>query len=329
MTHPLIIGEVSCNHLGSLARALQIIEATAQSGADAVKFQCWSPGTMCVSDYVVERGAWTGRRLRDLYEECFTPWEWFPTMFDLARTRGLVPFASAFDAKAVDFLETLACPIYKIASYEITDLPLIEKVSATHRPLMISTGAGNYDEINAAVVKAQAAGASNITLLKCTSSYPAPVEEANLATMDAMRRRWHTDVGLSDHTLGIGVAVAAATLRADVIEKHLTLSRADGGPDAGFSMEPDEFKAMVRACRQAAEAVGSVSYEGTHDKLRRSLWIARDVPHGSALQRADICSARPELGMPARDLEAFIGRIAASDILAGTPLTWDLVDYVP
>lgn len=329
MRRPLIVAEVGANHLGSLDRALELVEVAAQAGASAVKFQCWLQDSMCVSDdYVVERGAWAGQSMRELYRTAHMPWSWLPTLFDYARVHGLEPFASAFDIPSVELLESLGVERHKVASYEITDLALIRAMAATGKPLMLSTGATGSYGIYRAVKTAAAAGAGRITILKCVSQYPSDASAANLATMADLRRTYRSlpvDVGLSDHSMGCGVAAAAAALGADVIEKHLCWCRADGGPDAGFSMEPAEFRAMVEACRQAAVAVGQVSYDTPDDGLRRSLWLVRDAVAGERVTADHIAPARPDLGIGCARFEEVVGRRFAMSVAAGTPLTWEMV----
>jgi len=257
-----IVAELSANHLGHLDRALEIIEAAAAAGASAVKFQTFTPEQMAEPGVVIQSGPWAGREALDLYREAHTPREWHGPLFARARELGIVAFSSVFHPDDVDFLETLGCPMYKIASFEINDLPLIRRAARTGKPVIISTGMASLEEIElaAAVVECAYSPRGHLTLLKCTSAYPARPNDAHLATMMDMRNRIGCEVGLSDHTLGIGVAVAAAALGATMIEKHLTLARSDGGPDAAFSMEPDEFVQMVTECRRAAEAVGEVCY---------------------------------------------------------------------
>ncbi len=329
---PFIVAELSANHLGDFDRAILIVEAAAEAGADSVKLQTWTPGTMCVSDYTLDSGPWKGRKLRELYEECFTPWAWHERIFERARALGMVPFSAAFDRGAVDFLESLGTDRHKVASFELTDLPLIRYMASKGKPMILSTGMATRDEIGAALQAAihyyEVDGhfAYRVpTLLKCTSAYPADASDANLAVLEEqdIYTRW----GVSDHTLGIGVACAAAALGAQYIEKHLTLSRADGGPDAGFSMEPAEFKQMVTECRRAAKAIGVPSYgPGPHEstQLRRSLWVIRDTKAGEPLRLGEnVATARPALGLsPGTDISTATAR---SDIKAGTALTGDLL----
>lgn len=265
MNPPFIVAEISANHLGSKQRALDIIVAAHKAGADAVKFQTFTPEQMVDADKVIEAGPWAGRKAIELYQEAHTPREWHPMLFAAAKACGMVPFSSVFHPDDVDFLETLDCPIYKISSFELLDIPLLRRAAATGKPMMISAGMASREEIGAAIdVVNDTESSVNITLLKCTSAYPANATDANLKTMcDLADFAGIEAVGLSDHTLGIGVAVAAVALGASVIEKHLTMRRTDGGPDAEFSMEPEEFKLMVTECRRAAAAIGTVHYGPT------------------------------------------------------------------
>lgn len=315
---PFIVAEMSANHLGSIQRARDIIDAAADAGADAIKFQTWKPGTMCISDYVLDSGPWKGRKLRELYEESHTPWGWHAMLFSHARRRNLVPFSAAFDRESVDFLETLDVDRHKVASFELTDLPLIRYMASKGKPMILSTGMATEGEIDAACKAAGERHGFDLTLLKCTSAYPADASHANLHTCDD----WGSSWGISDHSIGIGVACAAAALGATMIEKHLTLSRADGGPDAGFSMEPAEFKQMVVECRRAAAAIGEVKYgpgPSESTALRRSLWVARDISKGETLRLGDnVVTARPALGMhPDTPIN---GCRARHDLKAGRPL---------
>ena len=319
---PFIVAEMSANHLGSRARAMEIIAAASWAGADAVKFQTWSPGTMCVDEtYRLAGGPWNGRRLSDLYAEAWTPWEWHKPMFDWVRSAGMIPFSAAFDRESVDFLESLNVDRHKVASFELTDLPLIRYMASKGKPMILSTGMATRDEIAAAIDAADRA--PDTLVLKCTSAYPADASDANLDT--------HTGwgCGLSDHSQGIGVAVAAAALGYTYIEKHLTLSRADGGPDAGFSMEPAEFKQMVTECRRAAAAIGVPSYgPGPQEStaLRRSLWVVRDMEQGELFVFGEnVRTARPALGDAPSMETVYRNRVAKRSIKAGTPLTWSLV----
>jgi sialic acid synthase SpsE len=271
---PFIVAEISCNHLGSLDRALELVEAAARAGADGVKFQTFDPEQMAPPDYVLEDGPWAGRNLRDLYREAVTPREWHAALFDLTRARGIVPFSSPFHPDDVAFLETLDCPIYKIASFEILNLPLIGCTARTGKPLIISTGMATGPEIETAVRTAMLNGNHDVTLLACTSAYPTPAAGVNLRRLWAIERFTSQPVGLSDHTLGSTAAIAATALGATVIEKHLTLRRSDGGPDAGFSAEPEEFADMVMACRQVVEMMGNGEL-GPHPSEASSLKLRR------------------------------------------------------
>jgi pseudaminic acid synthase len=330
MKPPFIVAEMSANHLGSLRRALDIVDAAAEAGADAIKVQTWTPGTMCIDrEFTLDHGPWAGRRLADLYQDAYLPWDYHRPIFDRARARGLVPFGAAFDRGAVDFLETLDVDRHKVASFELTDLPLIRYMASKGKPMILSTGMATLKEIAAAMIAAETTpgcqvgptGWMDLTLLKCTSAYPAALERANLATLADLRG--NSRIGLSDHTLGHEVAMLATALGATMIEKHLTLSRADGGPDAGFSMEPHEFKAMVQACKRAAAIVGEVQYgpqPGEDTSLRRSLWVARDIDQGEPLRLGDnVVTARPALGLPPST--ELTGRRASRALKASTPLT--------
>lgn len=263
MQSPFIVAEVSANHLGSLERAHAIVEAAAKAGASAIKLQTFTPEQMVDADKVIETGPWAGRLAIDLYREAHTPREWHANLFTHAKMLGMVAFSSVFHPDDVEFLETIGCPIFKIASFEATDLALIERAADTGKPIIISTGMCTYKEIETAVELAKASGCMDVTALKCTSAYPAPIEEANLATIEGMRYDLEVDTGLSDHTMGHTAAVMAIALGAKVIEKHLTLSRQDGGLDAAFSAEPAEFAALVKACQEAAQALGRCQYGPT------------------------------------------------------------------
>jgi len=301
---------------------MDIVDAAADAGADLFKVQTWKPGTMCVSDYVLPSGPWMDQRLRDLYDVAYLPWEWHRPIFERARRRGMIPFGAAFDSESVDFLEALGVDRHKVASFELTDLPLIRHMAGKRKPMIISTGMATPAEIDAAMTAAEQGGCPEITLAHCTSAYPAGADQADLATMVF---RDYAKRGLSDHTLGTTVAVAATALGATYIEKHLTLRRADGGPDAGFSMEPDEFAWLVRECRRAGSAVGKVRMgpvAGEHPELRRSLWVVRNVARGEALRLGvNVRSARPALGLPCDTPLETEGRSAARDLHAGEPLT--------
>lgn len=321
--NPYIVAEVSCNHLGRYANALKLIRAAHQAGADAVKFQCWAEDKMVLGNHLIAGTSWHGVNMRMLYREAWTPWDWFPGLFEYARELGIECFASVFDHESLAFLESLGCPMYKIASFEITDLPLIKAVAKTGKPIVISTGMASEDEVTCAWNMAEQEGLTDITLLKCTSAYPATAASANLATMDQLG--YYTGFcGLSDHTLGLAVPVAATALGATMIEKHLTLKRSDGGPDAAFSSEPHEFKAMVDACREAALAIGEVTYGPTEAErpslqFRRSLYWAAKLEPGDRIQPHHLRTARPALGAPPADLSKFIGRHITRYVAFGEP----------
>jgi N-acetylneuraminate synthase len=330
-----IIAELSANHGQDFEQAKRIIRAAKAAGADAVKLQTYTPDTMTVQseqDCFQVRGGtlWDGRTLYELYGEAHTPWEWQPKLKDLATELGLDLFSSAFDSTAVDFLETMNVPVHKVASPELVDIPLIEKMARTGKPLILSTGMATLEEIEEAMRAARAAGATQIALLRCTSSYPASPEEMNLRSIPDLAQRFEVQVGLSDHTPGIAVSVAAVTLGASMIEKHLTLSRAEGGPDAAFSLEPHEFAELVKAVRSAEQSLGRVQYGPTpHERrtlpFRRSLFVVRDIKKGETLTADHVRSIRPANGLHPRHLPEVVGRPAARDIDRGTPVTWELL----
>jgi N-acetylneuraminate synthase len=331
---PFIIAELSGNHNGSIDRACELIDAAKSAGADAVKLQTYTADTITIDHdgpgFLIEDGLWAGRRLYDLYREAATPWEWHEALFDHARARGLIAFSTPFDFTAVDFLVSLEAPAYKIASFELTDLPLIGRAAATGKPLIISTGLGSLDEIGEAVVAARDAGCRDLILLHCTSAYPAPPEEARLRGVGELASRFGVLAGLSDHTPGTTVATAAVALGACVIEKHMTLRRADGGPDAAFSLEPAEFERLVADCRTAWAALGPETFtratsETENAIFRRSLYVVRDVAAGEALTPENVRSIRPSFGMPPKHLPEVLGRRAARAIARGTPLSEDLL----
>lgn len=324
MNKPFIVAEMSANHMGSLSRALAIVDAAAWAGADAIKLQTWGPDTMCIDrDYKLTSGPWAGRTLFDLYRQAWLPWDWHPAIFARAAERGIECFSAPFDRESVDFLEGLGCTRYKIASFELVDLDLIRYVASKGKPMILSTGMATLQEISDAYSECVDLIVGDVTVLKCTSAYPADASDANLATM-SQQLASGMRAGLSDHTPGIGVAVAAAALGAVMIEKHLTLSRGAGGLDAGFSMEPHEFKQMVMECRRAAAAIGSVKYgpglsESTD--LRRSLYVAKPIRAGDVITEEHLCTARPAMGLPCEMKHLAIGSRAAIDMEAGTALT--------
>lgn len=329
-----VIAELSANHNHSYESAVRLIEAAWEAGADAVKIQTYTPDTMTIahdSEYFRIKGTlWEGRNLHDLYAEAQTPWEWHAPLQAEARRRGLDFFSTPFDATAVDFLEKLDVPAYKIASFEIVDLPLIRLAAATGKPLIISTGMASLGEIEEAVNAARGAGARQFALLKCTSAYPASPQEMNLRTIPHLAQAFGGPIGLSDHTLGTEVPIAAVALGASIIEKHLTMARSDGGPDAAFSLEPHEFKTMVQAVRTAQQALGEVRYQTSASEqstqvFRRSLFVVQDIPAGELFTADNVRSIRPANGLAPKYLEAVLGRPAKTDIPRGTPLRWELV----
>jgi N-acetylneuraminate synthase len=333
---PFIIAELSGNHNGSLDRALAIVDAAAATGAHALKIQTYTADTMTLDirerEFVIAdpKSPWAGRSLYDLYEEAHTPWDWHAPIFERARRHGMIPFSTPFDFSAVDFLETLDAPCYKIASFENTDLPLIRKVAATGKPIIVSTGMATLGEIDALVRAAREAGCRDLVLLKCTSSYPASPVNSNIRTIPALREAFGCEVGLSDHTLGVGIAVASVALGAAVIEKHFTLARADGGVDAAFSLEPAEMRALVEETHRAWEGLGSVSFgageaEAGSKTFRRSLYFVRDLPAGAIIGPNDVRAIRPGNGLPPSAADLVLGRTLRSPVTRGTPVGWDVV----
>lgn len=330
---PFIIAEMSGNHNQSLERALAIVDAAADAGADAIKLQTYTadtmtlPGALTIAD---ENSLWKGRELYDLYKEAYTPWEWHQPIFDRAKERGMLAFSSPFDETAVDFLEELGAPVYKIASFENTDHPLLRRVAATGKPVIMSTGAATVQEVAEGVEVLRAAGCRELILLKCTSTYPATPENTNLVTIPHLRALYGLQVGLSDHTMGVGAAVAAVALGATVIEKHFTLRRADGGVDSAFSLEPEELRTLVVESERAWLALGQVQYgvQRAEEKSRlfkRSVYAAKDIKAGEPLTKENIRVIRPGLGLAPKHYDTLLGKAAKQDIKAGTPLNWDLV----
>jgi len=334
--HPAyVIAELSANHNRNFDDAVELVRAAKEAGADAVKLQTYTADTITIDsdkEYFRVGGGtlWDGRTLHDLYDEAHTPWEWQPNLKDLADEIGIHLFSSPFDATAVDFLEGLNVPAHKVASFELVDLPLIEKIARTGKPLIMSTGMATFGEIEEAVGAARAAGATQIALLKCTSAYPALPESMNLKSIPHLAEAFGVPAGLSDHTLGVAVPVAAVALGACIVEKHFTLSRDVPGPDSAFSLEPEEFKMMVDAIRVAEKALGGVHYGGDLEEeksraFRRSLFAVRDVKAGEVFTPENVRSIRPGYGLPPKHLDEVIGLRASRDIERGTPLSWELV----
>jgi pseudaminic acid synthase len=334
---PYLIAEMSGNHNQSLERALEIVDAAAAAGADAIKLQTYKAEMMTLdlrtTGFIIEdeESPWHGRQLFQLYAQAHTPWEWHASIMQRAARRGLHCFSTPFDDSAVDFLESLNVPAYKIASFENTDLPLIRKVASTGKPMIISTGMASVAEIDEAVRIARQAGCLDVVILKCTSTYPATPANSNVRTIPNMRETFGCEVGLSDHTMGCGVAVAAVAMGAVVIEKHFTLSRADGGVDAAFSLEPEEFRLLRTETERAWQSLGHVTYGGTKAEdnsriFRRTLYIARDMKAGDRLDQFNLRIVRPGFGLPPRYFEIVLGKRINRDATAGTPLNWDLID---
>lgn len=334
--HPCyIVAEVSANHNHSLDRAIEIIRAAKAAGADAVKIQTYTAATITIDSnrewfQIPGDSLWAGKSLYDLYGEAYTPWEWQPRLAQVARDLAIDFFSTPFDETAVDFLETLNVIAHKVASFELVHLPLLRRVAATGKPVILSTGMASIGEIDDAVRTLRSGGAAGIALLKCTSAYPAPAAEMNLRTIPHLADTFDVPVGLSDHTLGHDVATAAVALGACIVEKHFTLRRSDGGPDSAFSMEPEEFAALVHGIRQVELALGHVSYERTPEELksvcfRRSLFVVDDVRAGERFTAQNVRPIRPGYGLLPRYLEQVLGNRASRDVARGTPLSWDLV----
>lgn len=334
---PFVIAEMSGNHNQSLERALDIVDAAAKAGAHALKLQTYTADTMTLNlnqgDFRIEdaNSLWAGRSLYDLYQEAYTPWAWHKPIFERARSLGMIPFSTPFDETAVDFLESLDAPFYKIASFENTDLPLIRRVAATGKPIIISTGMASVAELDETVRAAREAGCQDLVLLKCTSTYPATPKNSNLLTIPHLREMFGCQVGLSDHTMGVGVAVASVALGATVLEKHFTLSRADGGVDSTFSLEPDELCALVVESERAWQAIGRVHYGLQSDAekrsmvFRRSLYAVEDIAAGELLTTDNIRAIRPGYGLAPKFFDTVLGMHAKSAIARGTALSWNLL----
>lgn len=330
-----IIAEMSANHGQDFDRAVKIIEAAAAAGADAIKLQTYTPDTITINSdnefFSIQGTLWDGRNLYDLYGEAFTPWDWQPKLKDIANGLGLDLFSSPFDSTAVEFLEEMRVPAYKIASFELVDIGLIQAVARTGKPTIMSTGMATLAEIDEAVTAFRSVGGSDLALLKCNSAYPAPPEDMNLHTIPNLAEAFGVTIGISDHTLGIEVPVAAVALGTAIIEKHFTLSRSTPGPDSAFSLEPHEFKAMVDAVRLTEKALGNVSYgvtakEAASRRLRRSLFVVADVKASEVFTPDNVRSIRPGDGLHTRYLDEVFGKRARRDIRRGTPLAWDLIE---
>lgn len=333
---PFIIAEMSGNHNQSLERAMQLVEAAAKSGVHALKLQTSTPDGLTLNinkpDFIIDDLAspWYGRQLYELYQEATTPWEWHKDIFNRCKELGLIAFSSPFEIGAVDFLEELEVPCYKIASFELVDIPLIRKVAATGKPIIMSTGMASVADIQAAIDAAKSVGNEQIILLKCTSSYPATASDANLATIPHLRDMFGYQVGLSDHTLGIGVACAAAALGATVIEKHFTLDRNDGGVDSSFSLEPHEFELLVTESERASVSLGQIKYSGSATeqkslKFRRSLYISQDLKKGDVLTSENLKIVRPGYGLAPKNIDILLGMTINQDIPAGTAMKWEYI----
>jgi pseudaminic acid synthase len=334
--HPCyIIAEMSANHGHSFDKALEVVRAAKEAGADAIKLQTYTPDTLTIDcrrpEFMVGKGTlWEGKNLHDLYAEAYTPWEWQPELKKEAERLGLHCFSTPFDDTSVDFLERMQVPAHKIASFELVDTELLRKVAATGKPVIMSTGMATFEEISEAVQTLREAGVTQLALLKCTSAYPSMPEDMNLRTIPHLAESFDVPVGLSDHTMGTDVPVAAVALGACIVEKHLTLRRSDGGPDGSFSLEPTEFCAMVDAVRIAEKALGKISYDMTDKEkssrvFRRSLFVVRDMEAGEKFDRDNVRSIRPGHGLPVRELGRVLGKLAKTDISRGTPLSESLI----
>jgi pseudaminic acid synthase len=330
-----IVAELSANHNGSLGNALESIKAAKRAGANAIKLQTYTADTITIDckndDFKLIQGTiWDGKYLYDLYKEAYTPWEWHKELFRVAKEEGLICFSSPFDKTAVDFLESLNTPAYKIASFEITDIPLIEYVASKGKPVIISTGIAGLEDIELALDACRRTGNKQVILLKCTSSYPAPPEDVNLAMIPDLAKRFGVIAGLSDHTLGVTVPVAATVFGAKVIEKHFILNHSIGGPDASFSLDESEFTAMVKAVREAELAIGVVDYTLTTKmqksrEFSRSLYVVKDIKAGEKFSQENIRSIRPGFGLPPRFYGEILNKTAKKDLIKGTPLSWNYI----
>jgi N-acetylneuraminate synthase len=332
---PYIIAELSANHNGSLDRALATIDAAQRCGADAIKLQTYTADTMTIDcdrpEFVIKGGLWNGYKLYDLYKWAQTPFEWHEVMFAHARDRGITVFSTPFDESAVDLLESLNAPAYKIASFELVDLPLIRYVASTGKPMIMSTGMASLEEIEEAITAAQEGGCQDLVLLHCISSYPTPIDQANLRQIPLLAERFGVNTGLSDHTLGTTAAVAAVALGACAIEKHFTLNRADKGPDSDFSIEPDELTRLCFETRAAWSAMGNASYsrqpaEADNTLFRRSIYFIQDLPAGAVVKPTDIRRIRPGMGLPPKHFDNIVGRRLRFPVARGTATSWELFE---
>ena len=334
MSKTFIIAELSANHNGSKKVALNSIRAAKAAGADAIKIQTYTADTLTLNcdkpDFRLGKGLWEGETFYTLYQKAYTPWEWHSEIFHIAKEEGLVCFSTPFDKTAVDFLESLNNPIYKIASFEITDIPLIKYIASKHKPIILSTGIAMEEDIRLALDTIYAEGNKDVTLLKCTSAYPAPIEDANLMTIPDMKQRFGVKVGLSDHTEGYVVPMAAVALGAEVVEKHFIIDRSIGGPDSAFSMEVPEFKLMVENVRKVEAALGSVNYPTDKDKIKgrefsRSLYVSQPMKAGDVITEENVRSVRPGFGLHPKYLSELIGRKVNRDLEKGDRMSWDVV----
>lgn len=334
---PFVVAEMSGNHNQSLERALQLVDAAADAGVDALKIQTYTADTMTINlrerEFFIDdpKSLWRGESLYELYEKAHTPWEWHQPIFARCQERGLLFFSAPFDLTAVDFLESLNVPLYKVASFENVDLPLIRKIAQTRKPMIISTGMATLSEISEAVQAARSVGEAGLILLKCTSAYPADPNSSHLSTISHMREAFQCLVGLSDHTEGIGAAIASVAYGAVVIEKHFTLSRKDGGIDSAFSLEPDEMKQLVQETKRAWRAMGKVFYGPTEAEIsslrfRRSLYIVKDIKKGERLTKDNLRPIRPGFGLPPKYYEELLGKKINNDVNRGTPMSWRLLE---
>lgn len=332
---PYVVAELSANHGGSLPRAIEVLEAAKAAGADAIKLQTYTADTMTIDhdgpEFRIKGGLWNGRQLYELYKEAYTPWEWHAALFAKGRELGIPVFSTPFDGSAVDYLEKLNPPAYKVASFELLDIPLVKRIASTGRPVIMSTGMASPDEIAESVGAFRGVGGRDLVLLHCVSGYPTPVEQSNLRRIPELAEEYRCPVGLSDHTLGVEVAIASVALGACLIEKHFTLRRADGGPDSAFSLEPDELQALVHGAKAAFQALGTgevarSEVEKANMMFRRSLYVVRDIGAGEPFTEKNVRSIRPGYGLAPRELPKVLGRKARQALSRGTALTWDVIE---